>query len=132
MSPSDTKPQPINLKASAILDIDDEQIQRLVATLREPCDSDRAFVQKAHRHLCRILWAPFSARCAGGCSNWYLAGGEVREKRSHRRLKLSQSLPGRQKGVPGIRVCVARQPRSRGLMVQGQPFDGWHPDCPST
>lgn len=49
-----------NLKATAILDVDSEEIRALTQSLGQPGQSDLSFAQKAHLHLCRMLRPVYS------------------------------------------------------------------------
>lgn len=49
-----------NLRATAILDFDSEEIRSLAGSLAQPDQSDRSFVQTAHLHLCKLLRAVYS------------------------------------------------------------------------
>jgi hypothetical protein len=49
-----------NLKATAILDIDCEEVRTLAESLSQPDQSDRFFVQKAHLRLCQRIRPVFS------------------------------------------------------------------------
>lgn len=78
-TPADTAPQSPNLKATAILDIDNEEVRRLANSLTMPDQSDRAFLQRAHLCLCQMVrpvysvneWQPVSQTLRnkmGSCS----------------------------------------------------------------
>ncbi len=77
--PVDIAPRSANLKATSILDIDNEEVRRLVENMIEPDQSDRTFVQRAHVRLCQIVrpvysvneWQPVSKTLQkekGSCS----------------------------------------------------------------
>ena len=58
--PVDIAPRSANLKATSILDIDSEEVRKQVETIIDPEQSDRAFLQRAHHHLCQLVRPVYS------------------------------------------------------------------------
>lgn len=77
--PVHVAPRSENLKATVILDSDNEEVRRLTKSLVAPGQSDRTFLQRAHGRLCHLVrpvysvneWQPASKtlqKRKGSCS----------------------------------------------------------------
>lgn len=99
-----------NLKATAILDVDSEEIRSLTESLTQPDQSDRSFVQKAHLYLCEVLRPVYSV------NEWQPASKTLRQKRGScsQRMACLEAL-ARAAGIPT---------RVRALHVKGS---FWYP-----
>ena len=64
-----------NLKATAILDIDAEEVRTLAESLSQPDQADRLFVQKAHLWLCQMVRPVYSV------DEWQPASRTLRKKK---------------------------------------------------
>jgi hypothetical protein len=78
-TPADIIPQTANLKATAILDIDHQEVRRLAKALIQPGQSDRIYLQSSHLRLSELIrpvysvdeWQPVSKtlrKTQGSCS----------------------------------------------------------------
>lgn len=76
---ADILPQPVNLKATAILDFDRDEVRSIAADLIQPEGPERIFLQRAHLYLCQVVrpvysvneWQPVSRTLSlkqGSCS----------------------------------------------------------------
>ncbi len=102
--------QPANLKATAILDIDNEEVRRLAGTLIEPDQTDRTFIQKAHLCLCQMVRPVYSV------NEWQPVSKTLREKRG--------SCSQRMACLEAIARAAGISTRVRALQVKGS---FWYP-----
>src|ERR1700675_4665108 len=76
---ADILPQPVNLKATAILDFDRDEVRSIAADLIQPEGPEPIFLQRAHLYLCQVVrpvysvneWQPVSRTLSlkqGSCS----------------------------------------------------------------
>ncbi len=99
-----------NLKATAILDFDSEEIRTLAGCLREPDQSDRVFMQKAHLRLCQILRPVYSV------DEWQPASTTLRTRKG--------SCSQRMACLESLARAAAIPTRVRALRVKGT---FWYP-----
>jgi hypothetical protein len=108
--PVDIAPRSANLKATSILDIDNEEVRRLVENMIEPDQSDRTFVQRAHVRLCQIVRPVYSV------NEWQPVSKTLQKKKG--------SCSQRMACLEAIARAVGISTRVRALHVSGR---FWYP-----
>lgn len=109
-TPADIISQPANLKATAILDIDREEVRRLADALVQPGCPDRIFIQRSHLRISQMVRPIYSV------DEWQPVSKTLRKKRGScsQRMACLEAV-ARAAGIPT---------RVRALHVKGS---FWYP-----
>jgi hypothetical protein len=105
----DSAPRPANLKATAIRDIDNDEIQRIAGTFADHVLSDRMRLQKAHLLLISLLRPVYSV------DEWQRTSKTLRKRRGScsqrmaclEALARSMELPTRVRANSPLRPPIA-------------------------
>src|SRR5258708_10911458 len=112
-TPASSKPQPANLKATAILDIGNEAVRRLAEQFLQFESRGQVLLQQVHIHLSRTLRPVYSV------DEWQSASTTIQRKRG--------SCSQRMASLEAVARAAGIPTRVRALHVKGS---FWHPRFP--